>query len=366
LIDLHHKLGARLVEFAGWEMPILYTSIGDEHRQTRASGSLFDVSHMGRIWFTGDDVVAFLERLCTRRVHDMAVGQCRYSLVCNEEGGVRDDVLLYRLDEARFMLVVNAANREKLLEHFGSVQGNLRLSWEDRTQATCMVAVQGPRAMDIVATACPEATSLKRYRFIHHDIANVSALVSRTGYTGEDGVEAIFPAENAEETLTALLDHVDLRAPGAPIKGCGLGARDTLRLEAGMPLYGHELGEHIPAYFCGIDFAINLDKAEAGPGEACIGHDALSTQKRDGVATKIVGLRLSGKRTARQGMAVLEESRRVGEIASACVAPTVGGPIATAFVESSLADQLGAVVNIDAGGRMLSSEIVRLPFYKRS
>jgi len=369
LNDLHRALGAKLVDYAGWEMPLLYTSIRQEHLRTRSGAGLFDVSHMGRVRFAGPDAARLLERLCTRRVRDMAAGQCRYTLLCNERGGVRDDALLYREDDDRFLLVVNAANRQKLLGHFADVAQAMGVGpcWEDATLQTCMVALQGPRARQLAAAAVPQALELKRYRFTTTTLAGTEAIVSRTGYTGEDGVEAIFPARGAEETLRALLDHVDLQAPGAPVTPVGLGARDTLRLEAGMPLYGHELGEDIPAFACGVDFAINLDKADDDDEPiAPVGFEALREQRERGAAQRIAGLRLEGGRTARQGMPVLRDGEPVGAVASACVAPTLGRPIATAFLDSALAQRLGERVEIDAGARRLAAEIVELPFYKAS
>ncbi len=360
---LHHDHGGRMVDFAGWEMPILYTSIIDEHKQVRTSGGLFDVSHMGRVWFKGKDVRRFLERLCTRRVSDMQIGQCRYSLVCNEAGGVRDDVLVYRLDENEFMLVVNASNREKLLGHFDEARGDLKVDIDDRTMKTAMVALQGPKVMELISKFSEEIPQLKRYRFATKGVLMVKALISRTGYTGEDGVEVILPANIAGMGVDLIKREVDFSEPNAVIKPAGLGARDTLRLEAGMPLYGHELGEDIPAWASGLSFAINLDKADHDPGEQFIGYEAVREQSEKGTPRTLVGMTLEGRRSARQGMGIRKDGADVGLVTSACLSPTLARPIAMGYVDSALAEK-GASLEVVAGERTIAAEIVPMPFYK--
>ncbi len=360
---LHHDAGGRMVDFAGWEMPILYTGIIEEHKQVRHSGGLFDVSHMGRVWFKGKDVRRFLERLCTRRISDMQPGQCRYSLVCNEAGGVRDDVLVYRIDESEFMLVVNASNREKLLGHFDEIRGDLKVDIDDRTMKTAMVALQGPKVMDLIGKFSQEIPQLKRYRFVTKGVLMVKALVSRTGYTGEDGVEVILPNSVAGMAIDLIKREVDFTKPDAIIKPAGLGARDTLRLEAGMPLYGHELGEDIPAWSSDLSFAINLDKAEHEPKEQFIGFDAVREQAEKGTARKLVGMAMEGRRSARQGMIIQRNGEDVGLVTSACLSPTLEKPIAMGYVDSALADN-GTKLDIIAGERTIAAEVVGLPFYK--
>ena len=250
--EFHVDNGARMVEFAGWEMPMLYRSIIEEHCQVRTSGGFFDVSHMGRLRFTGPDACRFLDRVCTRQIHGMADDQCRYSIVCNEYGGFRDDVLVYRFGPDEYLMVCNAANRTKLLEHFDAVRGDLDAEWRDETARTAMIAVQGPKVMDLIGDVAPDVASLKRFRFVRKSIMGADVLISRTGYTGEDGVEVILPASAVGMALKLLLKDLKPGDPHAPIKPAGLGARDSLRLEAGMPLYGHELGEgviHLEVHF---------------------------------------------------------------------------------------------------------------------
>ena len=231
--------GAKFVDFAGWEMPISFGSIIEEHNQVRNSGGLFDVSHMGRIKFSGRHARRFLERILTRRVSNMKDGQCRYALVCNEDGGVLDDVIVYKFED-HWMLVVNASNREKLLKHFNDVMGDFVVKIDDQTESTAMVAVQGPKVMDMIGQFSKEVPSLKKYGFCQKNLLILKMVISRTGYTGEDGVEVILGANMASMAVKLLLKD---KGADAAVKPCGLGARDTLRMEAGMPLYGHELDE---------------------------------------------------------------------------------------------------------------------------
>ncbi len=361
--DFHVRHGAKMVDFAGWEMPIMYRSIIEEHQQVRRSGGLFDVSHMGRVRVSGRHARRFLERLCTRRVSDMQQGQCRYSLVCNEAGGARDDILVYRMDEDDFLLVVNASNREKLLPHFAQVKGDWKVDIDDQTMKTAMVAIQGPKVMQHISKFSSEIPSLKRYRFAVKNLLVMKITVSRTGYTGEDGVEAILPAKTLEMAMKLIARDIDFAAEDAIIKPAGLGARDTLRMEAGMPLYGHELGEEICALSCGVDFAINMDKDQDERGEAFIGLEALKAAQAEGLKKRIVGLTMEGKRTARAEMAVKSGDKRIGTVTSACLSPTLGHPIAMALVDAKWAEP-GRAVQIDTGKQALEAKTTALPFYK--
>ncbi len=355
-----------MVDFAGWEMPMMYSGIHEEHHQVRTSGGLFDVSHMGRVKVTGRHARRFLERLCSRRIHDMQAGQCRYSLVCNESGGVKDDVIVYRMDDDDFLVVVNASNREKLLAHFQQVKaaGEFVVKIDDQTLSTGMVALQGPKVMDMVARVSSEVPKLKRYRFAVKNLVVMKLIVSRTGYTGEDGVEVILPSGGVMMALKLLMKDLSPNNPNAVIKPAGLGARDTLRMEAGMPLYGHELGEEINALSCGVDFAISMDKDQGEWAEKFIGMEALKkTVAQGGPAKKLVGLKFGGKRTARQGMPVQAAGKDVGIVTSACLSPTLGFPIAMAFVESAKATA-GTPLTVDTGRGILEGEVSALPFYK--
>lgn len=366
LHKFHLEYNAKMVDFTGWEMPMMYAGIRDEHQQVRSSGGVFDVSHMGRVKVQGRHARKLLERLCTRRITDMQTGQCRYSLVCNEQGGVRDDVLVYRLDDDDFLVVVNASNRTKLLEHFEQVRAadELKVKIEDQTESTAMVAVQGPKVMELVSSFSKEIPSLKRYRFTVKNLLVMKVIVSRTGYTGEDGIEAILPAGAVNMALKLILKDVDMTQAQALIKPAGLGARDTLRLEAGMPLYGHELGEEICALSCGVDFAIKMDKHEAERGERFVGQDALEKIiAAGGPAERIVGLSFEGQRTPRAGHTVLADGKQIGAVTSGCLSPTLGHPIAMALVDAQHTE-IGSTLTVDTGRAQLEGTVVPMPFYK--
>ena len=365
LHQFHIDAGGKMVDFAGWQMPMLYSSIHEEHHQVRTSGGFFDVSHMGRVKVTGRHARRFLERLCTRKISDMDAGQCRYSLVCNERGGVRDDIIVYRMDDDEFLLVVNASNREKLLGHFKEVQGDMAVKIEDQTLSTAMVALQGPKVIpDVVARFSSEIPSLKRYRFAVKNLMIMKLFVSRTGYTGEDGVEVILPAMAVSMAMSLLLKDVNLKQEGAVVRPAGLGARDTLRMEAGMPLYGHELGEEINALSCGVDFAISMDKDQGERGETFIGMEALKrTLKEGGPQRKLVGIAIDGKRTARQSNAIKAGGTVVGEVTSACLSPTLGHGIAMGLVDVARSEP-GTALTVDTGRGELEGKVVKLPFYK--
>lgn len=366
LHKFHLEHGGQMVDFAGWEMPIRYNGIIEEHNQVRTAGGVFDVSHMGRVDFKGRHARRLLERLCTRRISDMQQGQCRYSLCCNERGGVHDDVIVYRMDDDEFMVVVNGANREKMLAHFEATKkaGEFNCTIEDRTLKTAMVALQGPKVMGLISGFSKEIPTLKRYRFAVKNLLVVKLLVSRTGYTGEDGVEVILPANMIDMVLKLILKDVDMKGGDAILKPAGLGARDSLRTEAGMPLYGHELGEDINALECGVDFAISLDKDQDERGEKFIGMDALkATVAAGGPKRRLVGMTFTGKRTVRQGNPISIAGEQAGVVTSGCLSPTLDKPIAMGFVAASKAGP-GTPVQVDTGRGVFEGTIVPLPFYK--
>lgn len=381
LYQWHIDNGGQMVDFAGWEMPIRYNHPGggggiiDEHHQVRSSGGIFDVSHMGRVKVSGRHARRFLERLCSRRISDMQDKQCRYSLVCNDHGGVKDDIIVYRFEEDEYLLVVNASNREKLLPHFeavrsgaivpaGAAKEDLAVKIEDQTAKTAMVAVQGPKVIDFVGKFSTEIPTLKKYRFAIKNLMIMKLIVSRTGYTGEDGVEVILPSGMIQMAMSLLLKDINLKDQAAMIKPAGLGARDTLRMEAGMPLYGHELGEDINALSCGVDFAISMDKDTQDRGEPFVGQAALKKTVAEGGPKRIlVGIKCDGKRTPRQGMVVKAGDRDVGIVTSGCLGPTVGYPLAMAFVETAHNEQ-GRPLQIDTGRGLIEGQVTKLPFYK--
>lgn len=357
--DFHVSAGAKFVDFGGWEMPILYRSIVDEHEQTRRSGSIFDVSHMGRLWFTGPDAQRFLARVLTRNIADQVVGQSRYSMVCNEAGGVLDDVIASREAGGQWLVVCNASNREKLVNYFAEVRTAEGFEFElaDHTEATAMVAIQGPKVIDHLAPELPvDLRSLGRYHFETADLMLAKLMLFRSGYTGEDGVEIIMPSKLASRLIPLLADHMG--QADAVIKPAGLGARDTLRLEAGMPLYGHELSEAGDPLSAGLGWAVDLTKD-------FIGVEALRSIKQHGPKRKLVGLELEGKRIARQHTPILANQTPVGEVTSGTFSPTLQKSIAMGYVDAAQAAE-GTVLAADLRGVTVPAKIVKLPFYKRT
>ncbi len=356
LYEFHKNAGAKFVDFAGWEMPLLYRSIVEEHEQTRRSGGLFDVSHMGRLSFKGADAETCLNYVVTRRISDQAIGQCRYSLVCNEQGGVLDDVIVSR--EAKGWLVVcNASNREKLVRHFHQVRQRKGFDFDlaDNTEATAMLAIQGPKVLDRIASVV-DARTIRRYHFEQRTIMGLFQItVFRSGYTGEDGVEIILSNKLAGMATKAV--GAGWEKHEATVKPVGLGARDTLRLEAAMPLYGHELTESIDPLSAGLGWAVSLDKD-------FIGSAALRKIQETGPRQRLVGLELEGKRIARQDAPVMREGKQVGRVTSGTFSPTLQKSIAMAYVDIQCA-ALGTRLDVDLKGTLNPAMIVKLPFYKR-
>ena len=347
-----------MVGFSGWLMPVQYSSIVAEHQATRSAVGLFDISHMGRLYFRGPGAKSLLDRLLTRRISNIATGQIRYSLVTNDHGGVLDDVLLYCLEGSDgvsgplHLLVVNAGNREKITDWIsGHMSGVSDVEFEDQTTTSAMIAVQGPAASVAVASLVgPSVTQLKYYTGAQMQVTGHDGIVSRTGYTGEDGYELIVPASAAEEIWEKLVTASALPA--------GLGARDTLRLEAGMPLYGHELTEEINPYQAGLGFAIQLKDRDF------IGRDALEQLRSQPQLARRIGLELAGRRVPREGYAVLANGGRVGEITSGTFSPTLERPIAMAYVRPEVAE-LEMKLDVEIRGRNEPATVVKLPFYSR-
>ncbi|MCK6482953.1 MAG: glycine cleavage system aminomethyltransferase GcvT [Phycisphaerae bacterium] len=359
LHDLHQSAGARMIDFGGWHMPVVYTGIIDEHRHTRSAASLFDVSHMGRLEFHGPDAEALLQSACTRNVARLAVGRCGYSHVCNERGGVRDDVIVSRYAD-HWLMVCNASNREKIVAHLGELMRGMNVRLVDRTLDTAMIAVQGPRAWDTLRhlplgiTADPAA--IRRYAFVGGSTLGVEYGLFRTGYTGEDGFEIVVPAAVGPTVWNYLLASEQRGGPA--VRPAGLGARDTLRLEAGMPLYGHELGEEIDSISSGCGWCVDLNKDFVGAA-------ALRRVATDGPKRKLVGLNIEGKRIARQGTAVLHGSTQVGEVTSGTLSPTLDRVIAMAYVDAAHAAE-GTALAVDLRGEPAAAVVGPLVFYKRA
>lgn len=351
LHDWHVAHGARMVDFAGWDMPVQYAGIIEEHHAVRSGVGLFDVSHMGRLSFSGPGALELIQRVWTNDASTMQETQARYGLVCNDQGGIRDDVLVYRWPHD-WSMVVNAGNREKIVGWIAESKGTLDVQVQDQTLATCMIAVQGPRALESCAGLFEtDPATLKYYHARPTRYQGQACVVSRTGYTGEDGLEVMLAAGQGVQFWEELV-----RRGGRP---CGLGARDTLRLEAGMPLYGHELSEEIDPFQAGLGWAVKLTKGQFR------GHDALLKRKADSSQRRRVGLQLQGRRIAREGAEVRAGGRAIGTVTSGTFAPTFSRPLAMAYVEPEYA-RVGAAVAVDVRGSEEAAAVVALPFYKRS
>ena len=350
LFDWHVAHGARMVDFAGWDMPVQYSTIVEEHQAVRNSAGLFDISHMGRLWFEGSGSLDLIQRLYTNNAASMKDGQVRYGLVCREDGGILDDVLVYRWPDG-FGMVVNASNREKIVAWIAGHQGSTAVKVVDTTRDSCMIAIQGPKAVELCRGLTPaDLESLGYYFALRTTYEGKPCAASRTGYTGEDGFEFIVSSDQGSKFCDELL--------GRGAKPCGLGARDTLRLEAAMPLYGHELNEESDPFQAGLAWAVKMEKGEF------IGRPALTKRKLDATVPQRVGLELDGKRIAREGSAVLREGKPIGRVSSGSFAPTLDKTVAMAYLTPAFTAP-GTTCEVDIRGKPSAARVVPLPFYSR-
>ena len=353
LAETHRRLGARMVEFAGFEMPVQYRSILEEHAAVRERAGLFDVSHMGQIHLRGPQAVAAAERLVSCPVASLRPGRVRYGLLCNEAGGVVDDVTVYRLAEDALFFCVNAANLEKDARWIGDHAGGARV--EDRSDATGLLALQGPASLAVLERAGgPSMASLRRFRFVEGAVAGVPTLISRTGYTGSDGFELYCAADDAVALWDALLEA----GRGAGLVPVGLGARDTLRLEAALPLYGHELDDDTTPLEAGLDRFVDLD------GGSFLGVEALRRQRAAGVARRLVGFELEERGVARAGYALLHGGAEVGRVTSGAPSPTLGKSIGLGYVPAALAP-VGTQLGVRIRDQEVRARVVPTPFVGR-
>lgn len=351
----HLAAGARMVPFAGFEMPVQYQGVQPEHLACRSGAGLFDVSHMGEIRVRGPKAREALAWLLSNAVLKIVDGNAQYNVLCNPDGGVVDDVFVYRRAEDDLLVCVNAANREKdfawMVENNPFKDG---ASFEDEGDAWAQLAIQGPDAVALVQSLCAEdVAALPRHAFLVGTFAGVGgAWVARTGYTGEDGFEVFLPAHLAEPAWDILVD-----AGAVPV---GLGARDTLRLEAGNCLYGHELDDLISPLEAGLGWVVKLNKPGGFLGSAAIARRAAAPGHR-----KLIGLALEGKRIPREGMTVLQGDQAVGKVTSGTFGPSVQRGIALALVDPALVEA-GATLAVDLRGRVVPAEVVKPPFYRRA
>ncbi|MCG7407351.1 glycine cleavage system aminomethyltransferase GcvT [Paenibacillus sp. ACRRX] len=350
-------LGARCIDFGGWELPVQFSGIQKEHDAVRQQAGLFDVSHMGEFWIEGPHAEAFIQGMTTNDVTRIVDGQAQYSLLCYPHGGVVDDLLVYRVAEGRYMLVVNASNIDKDFEWLEQHLPDSGVSLRNVSDETALIALQGPNAVAILSslTDTPVA-ELKPFHFKERvDIQGLTALVSRTGYTGEDGFELYAASVDAPKLWDIIM------AAGEPhgLVPAGLGARDTLRFEARLPLYGQELSQDISPLEASLGMFVKLD---SGP---FIGSDALQQQKQAGLKRKLIGLEMIDKGIARSHYPVYADGEQIGEVTTGTQSPTLKRNLALALIDTKYAD-LGTEVYVEIRGKQLKAQVIKAPFYKRN
>jgi aminomethyltransferase len=353
LYDIHIESGGRMVPFAGYLLPVQYASgVIAEHMAVRTSAGLFDVSHMGEVLFEGPDALANLNRLLTNDFSGIEIGQIRYSPMCGDEGGVLDDLIVYRLGGERYMAVVNASNRHRDVEWMLKHRtGDVTIT--DISDSVALIALQGPKSKELIASLAPaEHIPQKYYRFIEGArVGGTRCLISRTGYTGEFGYELYVKSQDAVDLWKLLIE----KGREFGLIPCGLGARDTLRLEAGMPLYGHEMDETISPLETGLGWAVKFTRA-------FIGREAI---ERRGAPRARIGLRATGKGILREQQDVYLDGQPIGRTTSGTLLPYIGAACAMALVEADLV-KLGDAVEVDVRGRRVAAEVVPLPFYSKA
>jgi aminomethyltransferase len=346
---VHERLRARMVDFAGWEMPVQYSSgILAEHQAVRTASGMFDLSHMGRVYLRGREALALAQECCTRDLARIRPGEAAYSVLCQRDGGIVDDVIAYVLGEREILFVFNASNRESDVAFFAEQRDRLGLDAEldDRTLQTALIGLQGPRAQAVLQPACSaDLEPLPGYAFVHADVAGVAALVSRTGYTGEDGFELMVDADAAAHVWT------NLQEDSTP---CGLGARDTLRTEAGFALYGHEIDRSTNPYEARLGWVVSLSKA------SFVGRDVLVLIKVKGPSRRLVGMHVAPGGVPRPGFLILEGSQHVGVVTSGTFSPSLRRNIALAYVPLALSEP-GQVLSLEMRGKIAEAEVVPLP-----
>lgn len=357
LFPIYQEYGAKTIDFGGWELPVQFSGIMAEHEAVRKRAGLFDVSHMGEVAVTGPDAVNFLQKMVTNDLSRLAIGQAQYTAMCYPDGGTVDDFLVYRRGEADFLLVVNAANTEKDLEWLHQhVEGDVEI--RDLSPQTAQLAVQGPLSERILQRLTEEnLAEIKFFRFRDEvDLAGIKVLISRTGYTGEDGFEIYFEAAHAIPLWEKIMDagQEDGLLP------CGLGARDTLRFEAGLLLYGNDLGPDITPIEAGIGFAVKVNKEVP-----FIGQDVLAEQVEKGAPRKLVGIEMVGRGIPRHGYPVYAGDVEIGQVTSGTQSPTLKKNIGLALLDRQYA-QLGQQVEVEIRKKRIPAKVIPTPFYRRS
>jgi aminomethyltransferase len=356
LYEWHLGQGARMVPFAGWEMPVQYAGILEEHRTTRTAAGLFDVSHMGEAVVSGPDAVAFMERVATNRLDNLAPGRARYTLMCVPDGGVVDDIIVYRVGPQEFFICLNAGNAPGDVAWLKQQAAGFDCVVRDASADYAQIALQGPQAVAIAARLAADANpgSLPRFAFAEMTVGGMPVRASRTGYTGEDGFEFYVAPGLAVGLADALLEA----GRDLGLKPCGLGARDSLRLEAGMPLYGHEISREISPLQAGLGWAVKLDK----PG-GFIGREALAAEAEAGPARRVVFFTLDDRRIARAGAVVTAGGQAVGTVLSGTMSPVLNRPIGSALVERG-ALEAGVPLSVDLRGTVVELHVAKPPLHK--
>lgn len=354
LYEKHVEAGGKIVPFAGYLLPVQYkTGVIKEHMAVRTAAGLFDVSHMGEILCEGENALTNLQELLTNDFNNMEDGQARYSPMCNEQGGTVDDLIVYKESDSRYFIVVNAANKDKDYEWMKAHEMDGAI-FTDVSEKYAQLALQGPKAMDILRKIASEDNIPQKYyhAIFAGEAAGIPCIISKTGYTGEDGVEIYLAADKAEEMWDILLE----KGSEEGLIPCGLGARDTLRMEAGMPLYGHEMDDSITPRETGLGFAVKMKK------ESFIGKSAM--EEKGTPTVKRVGLKVTGRGIIRESQDVYSGDTLIGHTTSGTHCPYLGYPIAMAIIDKEFAE-IGNTVTADVRGRKVDAEIVELPFYKR-
>ncbi|MFJ8311193.1 MULTISPECIES: glycine cleavage system aminomethyltransferase GcvT [unclassified Streptomyces] len=357
---LHRSLGATMTDFAGWDMPLRYGSERDEHNAVRTRAGLFDLSHMGEITVTGPQACALLDFALVGNIGTVGLGRARYTMICQEDGGIVDDLIVYRLGETEYMVVANAGNAQIVLDAITERAAGFDAEVRDDRDAYALIAVQGPESPGILKSVTDaDLDGLKYYAGLPGTVASVPALIARTGYTGEDGFELFVAPEHAEQLWRALTEA----GKDAGLVPCGLSCRDTLRLEAGMPLYGHELTTALTPFDAGLGRVVKFEKEGDFVGRRAL--EAAAEKAAANPPRKLVGLIAEGRRVPRAGFAVVADGQVIGEVTSGSPSPTLGRPIAIAYVDAAHATPGTAGVGIDIRGTHEPYEVVALPFYKR-
>lgn len=351
LFDSHLSLHAKIVDFCGWEMPLYYTSMTQEHLNVRKNGGIFDLSHMGLIYVEGPQAEKFLNYLCTNEIANKKPGTATYTLLCSEQGACLEDLIVYRENEERFFLVVNACNRQKVLTHLHHYAPNYTVTVYDRFQEEGILAVQGLAAPHLFSEQFPEVKTLSQKHFISARFENKQIILAATGYTGEKGVEIFVP----NELIVPLWDHLLEGGRKLGIQPAGLGARDTLRLEMGYALYGHEIDETIFPTESIAAWTVQLSKTDF------LGKKPLIALENSGKKRKEVGVILQEKGIARAGYPVFKEGKAIGKVTSGAFAPSLNKSIALVLLERNLHE--GDSVDIEIREKKIIAEIVKLPFY---